>query len=65
MERPTHCQSCQGALVPLSVTHRAGGPEELIEIENVPALVCLNCGEQWLEQATLDTIERILAESRM
>lgn len=64
MDRPTHCETCREALVPLSVTHQAENAGEVIEIENVPALVCLSCGERWFEQATLDTIDQIIIESR-
>ncbi len=35
---------------------------ELIQIENVPALVCRNCGEEWLDDETLETIERIFTQ---
>ncbi|WP_162179919.1 YgiT-type zinc finger protein [Bryobacter aggregatus] len=36
--------------------------EELIQIEDVPALVCRNCGEEWLEAEVRETIERIVKE---
>jgi len=44
------------------ITHEVIVGEELIQIKNVPALVCRDCGEEWIEQEVKDTIERIIKE---
>lgn len=62
--RPTHCSNCRGVLIDKSIMHTVPVGDEMFEIENVPALVCLDCGESWLDQATLETIERIVSENR-
>ena len=37
--------------------------EELFQIEDVPGLVCRNCGEQWVEDEVRENIEKIMAEN--
>lgn len=37
--------------------------EELFQIEDVPALVCRNCGEEWIEQEVREDIEAIIKGS--
>lgn len=37
--------------------------EELFQIEDVPALVCRNCGEEWVESEVRENIEAIIKES--
>jgi len=41
------------------VTRSYGKGENLLIIENVPAVVCPNCGESYLTAETLHEIERI------
>lgn len=36
--------------------------EELFQIEDVPALVCRNCGEEWIEQEVRENIEAIIKD---
>jgi YgiT-type zinc finger domain-containing protein len=45
-----------------AITHEVIVGEELFQIENVPALVCRECGEEWIEQEVKDTLERIVRE---
>lgn len=35
---------------------------ELFQIENVPALVCRDCGEEWIDDEVRDTLERIITQ---
>lgn len=37
-----------------------GRGEQLLVVENVPTMVCDNCGESYFTGATLDELERIL-----
>ncbi len=37
--------------------------EELFQIEDVPALVCRNCGEQWIDDEVKQNLEQMVAES--
>jgi hypothetical protein len=38
--------------------------EELFQIEEIPALVCRDCGEEWIEQEVRDNLEAIIKEER-
>ncbi len=62
-QTPSHCLSCGAALEPRPILHQQAVGEEVFEIENVPALVCPQCGEAWLSSATMETIERIVKEN--
>jgi YgiT-type zinc finger domain-containing protein len=46
---PTVCSRCGGTLEHKIITHQQHWGDELYEFENVPALVCCQCGEVWLE----------------
>lgn len=37
--------------------------EELFQIEDVPALVCRDCGQQWVEREVQSNIEAIIREN--
>lgn len=37
--------------------------EELFQIEDVPALVCRNCGEQWIDDEVKQNIQEMVTES--
>ncbi|MBM4147065.1 MAG: type II toxin-antitoxin system MqsA family antitoxin [Nitrospira sp.] len=41
------------------VARTYGRGKEILVIENVPVITCLNCGESYLEADTLHEIERI------
>jgi len=38
-----------------------GKDKQLLVIENVPTVVCDNCGESYFTSSTLDELERILS----
>lgn len=46
-----------------AITHEVIVGEELFQIEEVPALVCRECGEEWIEQEVKDNLERMIRES--
>jgi YgiT-type zinc finger domain-containing protein len=54
------CDICgkKGAEV-RTMTHSYGKGANLLIIENVPVVVCRNCGESYLTAETLHEIERI------
>ncbi len=61
--RPTHCTNCGTALMESSILYEIIVKEELFQIEDVPALVCRDCGEQWIDEEVRENIEQMLAES--
>lgn len=61
--RPTHCSNCGTALMEANILYEVIVEEELFQIEDVPALVCRNCGEEWIEQEVREDIEAIIKGS--
>lgn len=61
--RPTHCTHCGTALMEAPILYEVIVREELFQIEDVPGLVCRNCGEQWVEDEVRENIEKIMAEN--
>lgn len=49
-----------GEYVDPSVTHRQTSGDELYEFENVPALICAQCGEVWLAADVAQLIESVI-----
>lgn len=37
--------------------------EELFQIEDVPALVCRSCGEEWVDAEVRENLEQMVAEN--
>lgn len=60
--RPTHCSRCGTALMESNILYEIIVDEELIQIEDVPAMVCRNCGEEWIEAEVRENIEKMIRE---
>jgi len=60
MNQPTICPQCGGSFEAKTVTHQQTWCEELYEFENVPALVCAQCGEVWLAAEVAQLIESVV-----
>jgi YgiT-type zinc finger domain-containing protein len=56
------CAQCGSNLEPQNITHRQQWGDELYEFESVPALVCVQCGEVWLEAEVGQLIEKIIQQ---
>jgi YgiT-type zinc finger domain-containing protein len=56
------CAVCGGELRHTTVTHEERRGTKLYLFQNVPAQVCTACGEAWIEEATLQAIERLIRE---
>ncbi len=61
--RPTHCSKCGTALMEANILYEIIVQEELFQIEDVPALVCRDCGEEWVEAEIRENIEAIIKDS--
>ncbi len=59
-EKKELCAVCAGELRETTITHeeRRGGKFYLFH--NVPAQVCSACGEIWIEEKTLQKIDRLI-----
>ena len=51
---------CGGELRPTTITHEDRRGERLYLFGNVPAKVCMKCGEIWIEETKLQAIDRLI-----
>lgn len=58
------CRSCKGALKPQLVTRFENVNGRWLIIENVPALVCDQCGERYYTPDAHDLVVRIIHEGQ-
>ena len=54
------CPECSGQLKPQAIVHTQPWGEKLYRFENVPALVCTQCGHALLEAAVSQEIDKII-----
>jgi len=58
------CPLCGGTLVEKTITHEERHNNRLYIFENVKALVCGQCGEEYLSAETLEEMDRVVREER-
>ncbi|QFY90151.1 type II toxin-antitoxin system MqsA family antitoxin [Magnetovirga frankeli] len=58
------CPLCGGECAPGETTFTTDLGFGVVVIRHVPALVCQCCGEDWLEDATAEQLETMVAEAR-
>lgn len=56
------CAVCGGELRSTTITHEERRTNNLYLFQHVPAQVCSVCGEVWIEEATLQEIDRLIRE---
>lgn len=56
------CAVCGGQLRQTTITHEERRGTKFYLFQNVPAQVCGACGEVWIEEATLQEIDRLIRE---
>ena len=55
----TCCFICSGKVGKVTTTFVLDLKSSLIVVRNVPALVCTQCGEEWIEDSTAIELEQI------
>ena len=58
------CDICGGPLIEQDVTYRIELESKLIVVENVPAKVCLQCGERLYSADVVERLQRTVWENR-
>ena len=58
------CDICGGPLEEQSVTYRIELGDRLIVVENVPARVCLQCGETLYSADTVERLQKTVWEDK-
>ncbi len=56
------CAVCSYKLQQTTITHEEWRGANLYLFQNVPAQVCTACGEVWIEEKTLQEIDRLIRE---
>jgi HTH-type transcriptional regulator / antitoxin MqsA len=56
----SQCSVCSGKLKDSTITHEERRGNQLYLFQNVPAQVCSDCGESWIEEAVLQEIDRLI-----
>ena len=58
------CQICGGTRKPGKTTYSVDLGDSVVVIRNVRAEVCVQCGEEWIDNDTAQELERITNEAR-
>ena len=58
------CPICGGRMVAGTTVFAVDLGFGVVVVRNVPARVCEQCGEAWLEDATAERLERYVADAR-
>jgi len=63
-KKPAICVVCGGTRRPGTTTFTADVGSGLVVIRKVPALVCTQCGADWIDDRVAARIERVVAEAK-
>lgn len=63
MKKLDTCIQCGGSLIKKTITHNQPWGEQLFRFEQVPALVCTQCGEIWLEASVTQLIDELIQKN--
>jgi YgiT-type zinc finger domain-containing protein len=58
------CPLCAGILIEKIITHEERHNNRFYIFENVKALVCSQCGEEYISAKTLEEMDQIVREAR-
>jgi YgiT-type zinc finger domain-containing protein len=59
-----HCPLCGGEKQPGTTTFAVDLKFGVVVVREVPALVCAQCGDAWIEDAVAAKLEQFVAEAR-
>ncbi len=54
------CSVCKGNLIHKDITYTQELEGKVYVVSDVPALVCSQCGEQYLSPETVDSIQKVI-----
>ena len=58
------CPLCQGSIAEGSATFTVDLGEGIVVVRDIPAQVCSQCGEEWLDDTTAIKLEAIVDSAR-
>jgi YgiT-type zinc finger domain-containing protein len=59
-----HCPLCGGRKQPGKTTYSVDVCSGVVLVRNVPATVCVQCGEAWIDHHTAQKLEQLTQEAR-
>ncbi|MBI3666619.1 MAG: type II toxin-antitoxin system MqsA family antitoxin [Acidobacteria bacterium] len=60
MQRRIKCAECGGTLAQRTITHTQAWGDQLYRFDQVPALVCTQCGQVWLPAEVSQLVDEII-----
>jgi YgiT-type zinc finger domain-containing protein len=64
IDRSTTCPLCGGDKMSGTTTFSAELGSGVVVVRKVPASICSQCGEEWIDNETARELERIVDEAR-
>lgn len=64
MNKKNYCAVCGGTLVDELIRYDKRFGDEVAVFEDVPARVCHQCGESWLDSAIVEKMEEIFHKKK-
>lgn len=61
---PSKCPICSGQVQPGTTTFSIDLQSGVVVVRNVPAHICQQCGEEWLDDEQSVKLEKIVARAR-
>ena len=58
------CATCGGPTQKGTTTHSVDLDHGVFVIRNVPAAICTHCGDEWLDNDTAKTVERLVLDAK-
>ncbi|MBC8204618.1 type II toxin-antitoxin system MqsA family antitoxin [bacterium] len=63
-DKPQYCPLCSGNIIAGKTTYSVDLGFGVVVVRDVPAMVCDQCGEDWINSDTAKELERITDEAR-
>jgi len=60
----SRCPLCGGSKEPGKATYTVDFGPSVVVIRNVPAMVCAQCGEEWIGAETASKLERLTHDAK-
>jgi YgiT-type zinc finger domain-containing protein len=61
---PSKCPLCGGKVEPGKTTFTVDMKTGVVVVRNVPAFICTQCGEEWIDNPTSAQLESIAARAK-
>jgi YgiT-type zinc finger domain-containing protein len=64
MNKTSKCPVCNGEKKLGRTTYTADLGFGVLVVRDVPARICVQCGEEWIDASTAKTLEKLIGEAR-